>query len=67
MRDPDRIPTVLKRIEELWQQHPDWRLGQLIANVAAWRETDVWDLEEDELTEEIDRHLSQAEYASKRD
>lgn len=33
MRDPDRIPKVLREIEKLWKKHPDWRLGQLIYNI----------------------------------
>jgi hypothetical protein len=30
MRDPKRIQTVLKAIEEVWQKNPDLRLGQMI-------------------------------------
>lgn len=33
MRNPDRIPEVLKELEEFWKQVPDWRLGQVIANL----------------------------------
>jgi len=61
MRDPERIPAVLEFVERLWRKHPDWRLGQLISNVASWRNQDVWDLEEDELVAEIERHIHQAE------
>ena len=32
MRNPDRIPEVLKELEKLWEQVPDWRLGQVISN-----------------------------------
>ena len=32
MRNPDRIPEVLKELEEFWKQNPDWRLGQVISN-----------------------------------
>ena len=32
MRNPDRIPEVLKELEEFWKQVPDWRLGQVISN-----------------------------------
>ncbi len=31
-RDPKRIPEVLRLIEQVWQQHPDLRLGQLLLN-----------------------------------
>ena len=33
MRNPERIPEVLKELEEFWKQNPDWRLGQIIANL----------------------------------
>lgn len=33
MRKPDRIPELLKELEEFWKQVPDWRLGQIIANL----------------------------------
>lgn len=32
MRDPNRIPEVLKELEDFWKQVPDWRLGQVISN-----------------------------------
>ena len=34
MRNPDRIPEVLKELEEFWKQVPDWRLGQVISNIS---------------------------------
>ena len=34
MRDPNRIPKVLDLLEKAWQEVPDWRLGQLISNIA---------------------------------
>ena len=62
MRDPQRISEVLAQVEELWRLHPDWRLGQLVSNLAAWADPTrdaVWDLEDDQLVEEIHRHLQQ--------
>jgi len=32
MRDPERIPVILSRIEEIWKKNPDMRLGQLLSN-----------------------------------
>lgn len=32
MRNPDRIPEVLKELEKFWEQVSDWRLGQVISN-----------------------------------
>lgn len=37
MRDPRRIPGVLKELEAAWLAHPDWRLGQLIENAVRRR------------------------------
>jgi uncharacterized protein YihD (DUF1040 family) len=62
MRDPNRIPLVLQEIERLWQAHPDWRLGQLVCNLAAWADpmqNIVWDVEDEVLVAEAQRHLEQ--------
>ena len=32
MRDPKRIKTIIKKLEEYWSKNPDLRLGQIIAN-----------------------------------
>lgn len=34
MRNPERIPEVLKELEEFWKQVPNWRLGQVISNLS---------------------------------
>ena len=34
MRDPNRIDTMLDELKQLWMTDPDWRLGQLIANLS---------------------------------
>lgn len=33
MRDPKRIQTFCNQLAEHWSKVPDWRFGQLIANV----------------------------------
>lgn len=52
MRDPNRLPEVLRQIREVWEQQPDQRLCQLILNAcrnrtAAW--PDVFSVEDDVL------------------
>ena len=32
MRDPNRIKPTLELVEQIWEQHPDLRLGQLLVN-----------------------------------
>lgn len=61
MRDPNRIPLVLQEIEKVWRLHPDWRLGQLVCNLAAWidsSENIVWDVEDDALMAEAQQHVA---------
>jgi hypothetical protein len=56
MRDKARIPIMLKLIEELWTENPDFRLGQII--VAAARPKDpcpqVFYLEDDIMKEKLE-------------
>lgn len=39
MRELDRIDRILDKLKELWKFNPDWRLCQLIFNIA--RNTDT--------------------------
>lgn len=32
MRNPERIPEVIKELEDFWKHNPNWRLGQTISN-----------------------------------
>jgi hypothetical protein len=34
MRNPDRIPYVLRELEKIWRKVPDYRLGQLMWAIA---------------------------------
>lgn len=45
-------------IQELRKTYPHWRLGQLVANVAGWADTDAWDVEDDQLLAAAERHLA---------
>jgi hypothetical protein len=35
MRDPERIDRIINKLWLAWQEHPDWRFHQLLANVRA--------------------------------
>ena len=68
MRDPERIPLVLQEIEKVWRLHPDWRLGQVICDLAAWIDASqniVWDVEDDALLAEAQRHAAERGDAAK--
>ena len=47
MRDPKRIPKILKEIEKIWVTQPDLRLGQLLGN--CFGETELYYVEDGEL------------------
>lgn len=47
MRNPKRIPIILKDIEEIWNRCPDLRLGQLILN--AVRDPSLYYTEDEDL------------------
>lgn len=42
MRDINRIPKALRRLEKIWYNVPDMRLGQLMSNLLGiyYQETD---------------------------
>jgi len=50
MRDPNRIDRVTETLRRVWHLVPDWRMGQLLCNIA--RDGGSWDsfyLEDDKL------------------
>ncbi len=50
---------LLHAIAELHQRYPEWRLGQLIANVAGWADQEIWDVEDEQLLAAAQSHLRQ--------
>ena len=51
---------LLAAIAELARKYPDWRLGQLVSNVAGWADQDIWDVEDEQLLEAARLHLQQS-------
>jgi len=58
MNSPDRS-ELLVALTELSRRYPNWRLGQLIANVAGWTDKDVWDVDDEELLAAAKSHLKE--------
>jgi uncharacterized protein YihD (DUF1040 family) len=50
MRDPKRIKRILELIQNIWEQHPDLRLCQLIGNVFPG---DNYHIEDDDLEKQL--------------
>jgi hypothetical protein len=55
----EQRPELLEAIAELRRRYPDWRLGQLIANVAGWADQEIWDVEDEQLLAAAQLHLRQ--------
>ena len=51
MRDPSRIPVILKEIERIWLEDPDLRLCQLIGN--CYESGDLYYKEDDDLLKRL--------------
>lgn len=60
MRNQQRIQKILDLLEKVWQEVPDWRLGQLVENIArdmGWN--DAFYMKDDDLEKELRRLLDE--------
>jgi hypothetical protein len=52
---------LAKIIEQLSELHPDWRFGQLVANIASWAQGPsaeaVWDVDDEAFLKAAEAHL----------
>lgn len=58
MREIQRIPRILKRLEKIWMKSPDMRFGQLFLNVFSLHngiDVKVYNMEDKELVEKIEK------------
>ena len=52
MRDPNRIPVFLTRLQLCWEKVPDWRFGQLIENLKRYiGSADLFYVEDDKFVQ----------------
>ena len=56
MRDIERIKPLIGRLEKLWLENSDFRLGQLIMGITRTGETNpkLFTMEDDEFLEKLD-------------
>lgn len=57
MSSSDRT-ELIDVIAELCRRYPNWRFGQLVANVAGWADVDQWDIDDEQLLEAARNHLA---------
>ncbi|MEX0718717.1 MAG: hypothetical protein WD066_19135 [Planctomycetaceae bacterium] len=55
-----RHAALLNAIAELGERYPDWRFGQLVANVADWADTELWDIDDERLLDAARAHLDRS-------
>jgi hypothetical protein len=54
----DPSPAELfEALAALCREYPDWRLGQMVANVAGWADQELWDVEDPQLVAPARAHL----------
>ena len=56
MRDPKRIPKILKEIEKHWKKYPDLRLGQLFVDAMRISD-DLFYIEDEKLVKRLKEFL----------
>lgn len=59
MRNKNRIPNIIKKLETAWAFVPDWRLCQLISNLHGNGQQDIFYTEEDELEKALDDFIKE--------
>jgi hypothetical protein len=57
--DPNCQTDLFAALAELSRRYPDWRIGQLVANVAGWADEDIWDVDDERLLAAATAHLQQ--------
>lgn len=57
MRDPKRIPLLLRKLETVWKQNPDYRLTQLIIGIARTGEvcSKLFNMEDEEFLIRVEK------------
>ena len=63
MRDPERIPEILDKLKEVWEEYPDLRLGQLIDNVVGRSPWPLFYIEDKDLVEKVKKFYGNARVA----
>jgi hypothetical protein len=58
---------ILLLLAQMSERYPEWRLGQMVANVASFarqptepHDTGIWEVEDEEMLAALERHLKQA-------
>lgn len=61
-REPERVKRMLGLLEQLWTKYPQLRLGQLLSNVDARFDTNVFFLEDAEVEAAMKKVLDKGSF-----
>lgn len=50
---------LLAALASLGRKYPDWRFGQLVANIAGWADQEIWDVDDEKLLDAVRLHFRQ--------
>lgn len=64
MRRKDRIDSILYRLENIWLEFPDLRLGQLLLNVS--KDPELYYLEDEKLIDKLEEFYNGKKETSKK-
>jgi len=57
----DTRQEILKALAEMSDYYPDWRFGQMVANIAFWAKGPtaeaIWEVEDEQFLETVKKHL----------
>ena len=59
MRDINRIKPFLEKFSMLWLEHPQYRFGQLVYNLGRDLNRDIFNVEEDEWLQIIQKEIDE--------
>ena len=58
---PAERTELLTALAEMSRRYPDWRFGQLVANIAGWADQDICDVEDVEDQKLLEARRAQME------
>lgn len=61
MRDINRISPIIQKLEKLWMENPDFRLGQLLMTIIKPEEPNpkIFYMEDDEISRKIEERITE--------
>jgi hypothetical protein len=67
MRDPKRILSIINKLNMVWNEHPDYRFGQLLINLGIVADDfKTWVVDDDITEQRLDEWINQQRMNAKK-